>query len=241
MREPGGAVTDSLKAVLLDVGGTMIESRPSPAEVYARVLSRHGRAVRGEDVEPAFRAVWAELTQKHPPGLDRYHSLKGGEWEWWGEFLRRVLGLIQHEAPWEPVLTELFDAFAEPSLWHVFPEVHEVLEALQRRGLRLAVVSNWDTRLPDLLVGLDLARHFDAILVSGIEGIEKPSAEIFRRAATRLGVEPKSCLHVGDSPLDDVRGAESAGMRAALVDRFDLFRDGYIRMPDLRGIHALLT
>jgi putative hydrolase of the HAD superfamily len=232
---------DSPQAVLLDVGGTLIEARPAVPDVYARTLSRWGRPVEAWQVAPVFKEVWTELTQLHPLGLDRYHHLKGGEWEWWGEFLRRVLARLGHPAPWEPVLKELFTAFAEPSLWRVFPEVQEVLGKLRSSGLRLAVVSNWDSRLPRLLEGLGLAGFFNEALVSSVEGVEKPGAEIFRRAASRLGVAVEACLHAGDSPLDDYRGAESAGMRAVLVDRAGIFNNGYLKVADLRELYDLVT
>lgn len=234
------STTLPLRAVLLDVGGTLIDSDPSPPEVYARVLSRWGRAVSTTEVAPAFRATWAELCELHPPGLDRYHLLKGGEREWWGEFVRRVVDRLEHPAPWREALEELFEAFADPGLWRVYPEATEVLAGLRRRGLRLAAVSNWDSRLPSLLAGLGLDCHFDSVLVSALEGVEKPSPVIFRRAVERLGVEPGECLHVGDSPLDDYRGAESAGIGALLLDRHGLFSNGYRRITDLRGIHGFL-
>lgn len=231
---------DSPEAVLFDVGGTLIECRPGVAEIYAEVLSRHGEAVTADAVAPVFQQVWLELTQLHPRGLDRYHQFKGDESAWWGEFLRRVLARLGHGAPWEPTLAELMEAFARPELWHVFPEVGEVLGRLCARGRRLAVVSNWDSRLPALLGRLGLGGYFDAVLVSAIEGVEKPSSEIFRRAATRLGVRPERCVHVGDSPLDDYRGAESAGMHAVLVDRARIFSNGYVRVSDLRGLDELV-
>jgi putative hydrolase of the HAD superfamily len=230
----------SPRAVLFDVGGTLIEARPRVAEVYAEVLSRWGRPVGAAEVEPVFASVWAELTQLHPMGLDRYSRLKGGERAWWGEFLRRVLSALDNPAPWEPVLAELFDAFSRPELWHVFPEVPEVLAGLRARRLPLAVVSNWDSRLPALLDSLNLHGYFAAVLVSALEGIEKPAPELFARAAERVGVPTAACLHVGDSPLDDVRGAESAGMRAVLVDRAGMFGDGYRRVRDLRGLDDFL-
>ena len=226
--------------MFFDVGGTLIECRPEPPAVYARVLSRRGVPVTVEQVAPLYRQVWSELTQIHPAGGDRYHLLKGGEWAWWGEFLRRVLSALGNPVPWEPVLAELFAAFADPSLWHIFAEVPEVLGELRRRGVRLAAISNWDSRLPALLEGLGLGAQFDAVLVSALEGIEKPAPEIFRRAASRLGVREEECLHVGDSPLDDYRGAESAGIRAVLVDRGGLFSNGYRRVTDLRGLYAFL-
>ncbi len=227
-------------AVLFDVGGTLIECRPGAAQVYADALSRWGPPVTAAEVAPVFAEVWSQLTQAHPRGLDRYHQVKGSEREWWGEFLRRVLARLGCAAPWEPVLAELMDAFAQPTLWHVFPEVPEVLERLAGRGLALAAVSNWDSRLPALLERLGLAGFFRAVLVSALERVEKPGPEIFRRAAERLGVDATRCVHVGDSPLDDVRGAESAGMRAVLVDRAGTFTGGYVRIRDLRGLYELI-
>ena len=212
------STTLPLRAVLLDVGGTLIDSDPSPPEVYARVLSRWGPEVAASEVAPAFRATWAELGELHPPGLDRYHLLKGGERAWWGEFVRRVVDRLQHPAPW-----------------------HEVLEELRRRGLQLAAVSNWDSRLPGVLNGLGLDRHFEVVLVSALEGVEKPSPVIFHRAVERLALTPAECLHVGDSPLDDYRGAESAGIGALLLDRHGLFSDGYRRIVDLRGIYGFVA
>ncbi len=231
---------DSIAAALFDVGGTLIECRPSPPEVYASVMARWGPPVAADAVAPIFRRVWSEMTQQHPRGLDRYNLLKGGEVAWWGEFLRRVLAGLGHPAPAEPVLAELFAAFAAPELWHVFPEVPAALSALRERGLRLAAVSNWDSRLPELLDRVGLAGSFDAILVSALEGVEKPSPEIFLRAADRLGVRPAACLHVGDSPLDDYRGAESAGMLPVLIDRAGAFANGYRRVCDLWGVCDLV-
>jgi len=229
---------NSPQAVLFDVGGTLFEARPGAPEVYATVLSRLGGPVTADEVAPVFQRVWADLTQLHPRGLDRYHQFKGNEWEWWGEFVRRVLGELGHPAPWESALSELMGAFANPELWYVFPEVTEVLGRFRLDGVRLAVVSNWDSRLPVLLERLGLKGFFDELLVSSLEGVEKPDIEIFHRAAARLDVSPDHCLHVGDSPLDDYRGAESAGMRAVLVDRDGIFGNGYIRVADLRGLYG---
>ena len=92
---------NSPQAVLFDVGGTLFESRPGAPEVYATVLSRLGCPVTADQVSPVFQRVWSDLTQLHPRGLDRYHHFKGSEWEWWGEFVRRVLDQLGHPAPWE--------------------------------------------------------------------------------------------------------------------------------------------
>ncbi len=224
-------------AVTLDAGNTLLYSDPPPQQVYARALSRHGRAVLAEEVGPVFADAWAEMQQRTPAGTDRYSSVPGGERAWWGAFLREVLGRLAHDADPETLLDELYAAFADVSMWRVYPEVPECLEALSDRGVALAIVSNWDRRLPEILSELGLARHFDAVLVSSVEGVEKPSEEIFHRAVARLGVASAAALHVGDSPLDDYHGARAAGLQAVLLDRAGRFAGaGYRRISSLEEV-----
>jgi len=215
-------------AVAFDAGGTLIYCDPSPAEIYATHLSRLGRPVNAEDVGPVFRQAWAEMQRRTAPGLDRYNSVPGGERAWWGEFVRDVLARLDHDAPADELLDDLFTAFSDARVWKVFPETAETLSALSARGIALAVISNWDRRLPDILRTLEIVSAFDVVTVSAIEGVEKPAPEIFERTLDRLGVAPASTIHVGDSPLEDYRGAEDAGLKALLIDRRELFAgDGY--------------
>jgi putative hydrolase of the HAD superfamily len=62
--------------------------------------------------------------------------------------------------------------------------------------------------------GLGIQNYFDVILISEIEGVRKPTTEIFQRAMTRLGVSAQDSVFVGDNPAADILGAKSAGMRA---------------------------
>ena len=56
-----------------------------------------------------------------------------------------------------------------------------------------------------------------AIFISEIEGVHKPDAEMFRRAATRLDAVPSQCVFVGDNPDADIQGAKGSGMRAICI------------------------
>ncbi len=50
--------------------------------------------------------------------------------------------------------------------------------------------------------------------------VHKPDAEIFRRAAARLGVACQNCIYVGDHPVNDIQGALGAGMRAVYINAY---------------------
>ena len=234
IRYPLSMTTNHLAAITFDAGGTIIYCDPSPGEIYAHHLSRLGRPVKAEEVAPVFRDAWAAMQRQSVPGQDRYGSVVGGELAWWGAFVREVLRRLDHDAPWEPLLEDLYAAFCAASVWKVFPDTMSTLEALADRGVRLAVISNWDRRLPDILRSLEIFEIFETVTVSSVEGVEKPSSEIFHRTLDRMRLSPSETIHIGDSPLEDYTGAVTAGLGAALIDRHDLFaNERYRRISSL--------
>jgi len=227
--------------ISLDAGNTLLHCEPSPTEIYTHHLSRLGRPVPEDLAAEVFRRVWAEMQRSTPPGGDRYSVTPGGERAWWRRFVHRVVEELQHDAPADRLFHDLYEAFTDPAIWRVFPDVHDTLDTLRGHGYRLIVLSNWDSRLPDLLYTLELHAYFDEIVVSAIEHTEKPAPEIFHRAAERSGVPPADTLHVGDSPREDYGGALDAGCQAVLLDRRQLFNgDGYRRIGTLTELPQIV-
>ena len=230
--------------VLLDAGETLIGPRASFGAVYARVFSELGVELAAEAWEGGLRATWMETNATVPAGFDRYRYWPGGEEAYWLRFVEGTLSRTPG-APRDPALAvravgRLRDAFALPSAWEVFDDVVPVLESLAAMGAALAVVSNWDSRLPILLERLGLSRHFRAIVVSHLEGIEKPRPEIFLRAVARLHGRPEEALHVGDTPELDAVGARAAGIAAVTVDRRGRLSGGDEVLSDLRGLPEIV-
>lgn len=212
-----------LRAIFFDAGGTLIRPYPSVGAVYATVARRHGIHRTADEMEGAFHQSWAALKR---PGLTVSRK------EWWRELVFRVLGQ-ENEACFE----ELFETFARSDAWQVFPDVEDTLREARARGLHVGVLSNWDERLRELLDGTGLAKHFDSMTISCEVGVEKPNAEIFLAALRAAGVTASQAVHVGDSYGEDVRGAETAGMKGILVDREGRHPDG---IRDLRDVWARL-
>ncbi len=114
----------------------------------------------------------------------------------------------------------------ERNLWRVpFSCARATLERLKESGLRLGVVSNADGRAAAILAATGLAPSLDVIVDSHFEGVEKPDAEIFRRALARLGAVAETTLFVGDIPSIDVVGARNAGLRPILLDAAGAYPD----------------
>jgi putative hydrolase of the HAD superfamily len=99
------------------------------------------------------------------------------------------------------------------------PGVPELLARLARR-FTLAVVTNTHepSLVPDHLRRMGIAERFRCVVTSVECGTRKPGPRIFGHAVERLAASPERCVFVGDSLDADYRGAESAGMRAFLID-----------------------
>lgn len=216
---PLGAV--QIEAVTFDVTHTLLHC-PRLGEIYSEVLGRHGIRVAPADARRLVKTVWQELSCASDPGRDRFSSHPEGERGWWARFLERLCELLDAPAGGRPsrfAAAELFHRFGRAESWEVYPEVPRVLDELRGLGRRLAVISNWDHRLPGLLDELGLAPSFEAVVYSSAVGVEKPDRRIFGRALELLRLPAAAVLHVGDGRLEDFEGAAAAGFAALLLDR----------------------
>ena len=224
----------TLRAVLLDATGTLFDVARPLGDAYSELAREFGAEIDSDAMADGFRTAFADSPPIAFPGL-RGADLDRAERGWWRAVVERVTREAGGVPEFDPYFDCLYAHYASPPAWRVFPEVPGVLAALHKRGLRLAVVSNFDSRLPPLLDGLGLARFFDAVVCSGAVGAAKPDGAIFAHALAILGIDAHEALHVGDSRVNDYDGARAAGIEALLVDRgTTTSRAGTI--PDLRGI-----
>jgi FMN phosphatase YigB (HAD superfamily) len=70
------------------------------------------------------------------------------------------------------------------------------------------------------------------ILISETVRAYKPHRLVFERALQQLGLAPHEVLHVGDSDVDDVKGAKEAGLSVAWVNRDGRRRRAGVPAPD---------
>jgi REG-2-like HAD superfamily hydrolase len=203
----------TIRALLLDAGGTLLTEKTSRHGLYAAAARRHGLDVDEKTMRDCMWRAHARL----PRILD-------GHWRyskpWFEAFIAdvfvRQLGLERSKLP--ALGAELFEVFADAGNFRLMPGAEELLESVRRRGLRLAVVSNWSPSLTSLLRGLGVLEAFDTVLISSVEELEKPDHRLFERALTRLNVRGPEALHVGNDPVQDVRGASECGIHALLLD-----------------------
>ncbi|MBI5094478.1 MAG: HAD-IA family hydrolase [Candidatus Hydrogenedentes bacterium] len=206
------------EAVLFDAGNTLLRVEPSVGEIYSDTARRHGVNARAEDIERHFRVVFAE----RDGDLVNYTS-EAAEREWWRNVVHTVFDRAGCRADFgsrfEEFFGELHNLFLDSSVWRVFEDVRPVLEQLNAMGIRRAIASNWDSRLPQILDSLGLSESFEFVITSSAVGRSKPHPLLFERALERLGLTPERVVYVGDSYDHDVVGARGAGLAALHLDR----------------------
>jgi len=195
-------------AVLLDAFGTLIDI-DQPYERLRRSLRRHlGAEVSGAAAERAFRAEMTYYADHCHEGADA--ATLAGLRTRCAAIVLAELGIAADPAAAAGLL---IDAIA----FRVYADVAPLLAGLQRAGVAVAVVSNWDCSLAQTLTaaGVAIGHVFD----SATAGSAKPDPGIFRKALAALGVEPARALHVGDTEETDGVGARAAGVDVRIVDR----------------------
>lgn len=223
------STADGPRAVLLDALGTLVRLE-DPVAGLREALAARGVAVDPRAAAAAMRAEIAYYRAEHHRAGTRAAL----------ELLRDdCAAVVEEQLATGLGAAEVRAALLEAIRFAPHPEVPGVLDALAARGVGLAVVSNWDVSLHDVLDGLGWGGRFAAVVTSAELGVAKPDPRPFAVALAALGVAPAHALHVGDDLDADVGGARAAGVAAVLVDR-----DGTAGAPAgvrvVRGLDELL-
>ncbi|WP_324191380.1 HAD family phosphatase [Nocardia cyriacigeorgica] len=182
--------------VLWDMDGTLLDSeklwdiavRDLAVELGSQMTDELRRSLIGASGPNALRIVFTGL------GLDPQPAAMRAA----GEFLeRRVTELMTEPIPWRP-------------------GAKDALAMVRAAGLPSALVTNTKRSLAEF--GLDtLGReYFDASVCGDEVPHGKPEPDVYLRAAELLGLDPKTCVAVEDSPTG-VAAAEAAGCAVLVV------------------------
>ncbi|HEY3143070.1 MAG TPA: HAD family phosphatase [Acidimicrobiales bacterium] len=94
------------------------------------------------------------------------------------------------------------------------PGTGEIVRRLKANGVPLYLVTNAPANVfAARRAEYEILQQFDGAVVSGEEGVLKPSPEIFERLADRYGIDPAASLFI-DDVQQNVDGALAAGFQA---------------------------
>jgi putative hydrolase of the HAD superfamily len=215
-----------IRAVTFDAVGTLFVPSPSVGAIYAEVAAGFGVHRDAAALEAAFLPAFKHVqsTWHVPYGADESDARR---------FWHAVIDATFAEPMPEALTVALFDTFATAARWRILPGVRDALTMVGERNIPMAVVSNFDRRLPPLLSDLYLG-PFSAVITSAAVGRAKPDPTSLLTACRLLDVAASEVLHLGDSERED------GGMCQAVGARW-LRCDGGIPLDQLDGILRAAT
>jgi putative hydrolase of the HAD superfamily len=215
----------TIRAVIFDMGETLLRFQrpggrtwrefeaPGIRGVY-RYLVEEGHPIEAAE-EPFVEAMFARLSEGWQQATGAGANFRASDWI--------AAAAAEHRLSLsDAALLEAVRRYARPLAEGVTaaPGARETLTALRERGIRTGLISNtiWPGELH--MSDLDahaLLEHLEHLVFSGDAGLWKPNPAIFHHVLDALGVPAEDAVFVGDSPREDIVGAQRAGMRAVWV------------------------
>lgn len=225
--------------VLFDAGETLLRPEPSFPELIVELLEARGLEVT-HDHDWINRALGSVFRAMDDLVVNREHFSTSTERSraFWTQIYTRLLAELGVDDPDASHANYLYDEFTKPEHYALFPDAVPALRELAALGYTLGIVSNFEDWLMTLLERLGILPLMSVVVVSGVEGIEKPDPEIFRRALERIDAEAARTVYVGDNPRIDVEAALALGMGAVLVDRRGV-HNGFRTSPVVRSLEQV--
>lgn len=232
-----------VELVTFDLYDTLVEAVPSRWDRFHAALQASGFEVSREDVIRADRDAEEFYTVENGlyPIRDRteeeVRAFRLGQ----ARAYLSTLGLPTDDETVERVQQRFMDETQNHGGWQyrAFKEVPDVMDYLQRHGIKRAVISNADADVTAFCLHMGFAEQMDIIITSALVGWEKPDSRTFFAALEPLEVEPGNAIHVGDQPLSDIVGAGKIGMATALIDRYNRWSDDEVPALRVRSLMQL--
>ena len=222
--------------MLFDFYGTLARA-VSWGDTHEQVFARHGLAF------DADRWGWNFIGEANDGDQHVEHSVSRDAYVAWEHqrLRRRAAACGVGDDDLEALVADLHTASKTYTL-EAYDEAVDVLAELRRRGLIVAICSNWDWDIDRAVAGAGLEGTTDLVVTSAQAGARKPHPHIFGYTLERCGVAPGEALFVGDTMYADVEGPLAYGMAAVHVWRDDMVGDpgplppGAVRAADLRAV-----
>ncbi|HZH34042.1 MAG TPA: HAD family hydrolase [Pyrinomonadaceae bacterium] len=224
---------EGTSAVIFDAGNTI--ALPDWIRISRITEQITGQRFDEKELQERISAILSEA-DNDPDFLKRLaEKLITVGWHY--RRLYNDLGIIEQQL--EELIAALNSEHQKRHLWtKLNDDAIQVFEELKRLGKKLAVISNSeDGQVKALLRQMGVDKYFDLYIDSFEIGYAKPDPRIFLHTINELKVLPHETVYIGDMYMQDVLGAQRAGLKAILYDPLELrIEPDVIRISSLREL-----
>ncbi|MCX8153055.1 MAG: HAD family hydrolase [Candidatus Bathyarchaeota archaeon] len=204
------------KAVVTDYIGTLVNARNYSIEASRRTLHK-------ALVNAGLKTEYAKFLEAYTRAHEKYRIIRYEQFRevtnavWVCEALNDAGCKTSMDDPRVKTALNVFFMDYVDSL-ELRPYAKKLLQKIKAQ-YKLGLISNF-TYAPVVYASLRKLRinqFFDVIVVSEENGWRKPHIQIFQDALGKLHVHPEEAVFIGDSPLEDIKGAREIGMKTVFV------------------------
>jgi 2-haloalkanoic acid dehalogenase type II len=203
------------KAVLFDLGDTLIRNSLSVFETFGIILEGEGIHVSVKEVEKAFAATEKERGNNFNQLIGKIPSL-----EFYYMWNSRVIHALEIEDDGD-LAQKIHEQWFQTINLTAFPDTEPILADLRNKGMKTGIISNaYEDEITEICedVGLHMSL-FDIYVGSDTIKKAKPHPDIFRYVLQKLDIKPQEAIYVGDNIEKDYKAAERVGMKSLLIVR----------------------
>ncbi len=218
-------MNSTIKFIFFDVGNTLLFPN---REVIDAPLTDTGHTVTSEHLRDLECRIKNQFDKMLTSNGSTDHSF------WWMFYSQLLLEIgINDDALRDRLVANIRNS----ANWNIIlPGTGERLKEISDQ-FPIAVISNADGRIEEVLKRCGIAQYFRTITDSGLVGVEKPHPGIFRQALRSMNASPQESLYVGDIYSVDYLGAAGAGMQAVLMDVPGAYCE--LGVPGVRSLQEL--
>jgi putative hydrolase of the HAD superfamily len=207
--------------IFFDAVGTLFGVRGTVGEIYSTIASEMGVEISPEALDLAF---FKSFKMASPLAFSEVDPMKIPEleYQWWYSLAKTTFAQVEaleKFSDFDVFFRQLYDYFASANPWFVYDDVIPVLNYWQNKGVELGIISNFDSRIYEVLDLLGLTDFFSSITISSMSGSAKPDSKIFQVALDKYNCNPHEAWHIGDSQKEDYEAAKIVGIKPFLLDR----------------------
>lgn len=193
------------KAVIFDLFGTLVPNMSLSEHRAILMRMAHVLSAPPDD----FAQLWFDTFNERSTGI--FQSPGDNV-----EYICRTLGVSVNETQVKLATRIRFDYAVQSMMPR--PDAIETLSHLKFEGCKTGLISDCSAEVPAMWKDSPFVELIDVPIFSCTAGMRKPDPRIYQIATDQLGVEPETCLYIGDGSSGELTGAAQVGMHPVLLN-----------------------